>query len=249
MIISPTIFKNFNQISAAQSTRLNGKSNPPYSSLNLGKSVGDDIENVEKNRDLFFEKLQCTKENAVFSYQIHGAEILVVNKPGDYSGFDAQITNRKNICLAVSIADCPPILIYDTKNEAIAAIHAGWKGTVADIVTKTLKAMEANFGTKGQDCYAYVGTCISKNNFEVNADVANHFEAKFKVYDTKKEKFFIDLKEANKAQLLGFGIPEQQIEVSPYCTVASNDMFFSHRKEKGTTGRMLAAICMHANVK
>jgi YfiH family protein len=242
MIISPDIFKSFSEISAGQSTRLGGVGKAPYSSLNLGKSVGDDLENVEKNRDIFFEKLGFSSNNVVFSYQIHGSEILMANKPGNYTGFDSQITNSKGICLAVSIADCTPILIYDAKNRAIAAIHAGWKGTVNEIVSKSLEAMNLNFGTIGEECYAFIGACISQTNFEVGEEVAVNFPLEFKYFNQAKNKYFVDLKAANKAQLLNFGIPNNQIEVSDYCTVSDNDLFFSHRKEQGITGRMMAAI-------
>lgn len=242
MIIKPNIFKQFSNVSAGQSTRLGGVSEAPYFSLNLGKSVGDQIENVEKNREIFFGELGFTKEKAVFSHQIHGIDILKVTEPDNYTGFDAQITNIPNICLAVSIADCTPILIYDAENKAIAAIHAGWRGTVGGIVAKTLIAMHESFGTIGRNCFAFIGACISKENFEVGNDVAENFTKEFKIFDSSKNKYFVDLKAANKRQLLTFGVPESQIEVTEYCTFANNDMFFSHRKEKGLTGRMLAGI-------
>ncbi len=242
MLIKPKIFESFTEISAGQSTRIGGVSQSNYTSLNLGKSVGDNLDHVEKNREIFFGKIGFSKENVVFSHQIHGSEILLVNQPGNYTGFDAQITNSKGICLAVSIADCTPILIYDSKNKALAAIHAGWKGTVNEIVSKTLLALETNFETKSEHCYAFIGACISKQNFEVGDEVADKFSPEFKNYNKTKNKYFVDLKAANKAQLLYFGIPNNQIEVSEYCTVANNALFFSHRKEKGITGRMMAAI-------
>lgn len=242
MLIQPNIFKQFPKISAGQSTRLGGVSPLPYFSLNLGKSVGDNFENVEKNRELFFDQLGFEKENTIFSHQVHGCEILLVKKAGNYSGFDAQITNISGICLAISIADCTPILIYDAKKNVVAAIHAGWKGTVAEIVSRTLDKLNENFGTKGENCFVYIGACISQHNFEVGADVANHFDSLFKYFVSDKNRYFVDLKAANKAQLINFGVPENQIEVTDLCTVANNNLFFSHRKEKGLTGRGLAAI-------
>lgn len=241
-IVKPAIFNPFTEISAGMSTRLGGVSNEPYSSLNLGLATEDTHENIWQNRRLFFDELQTPVDQVVFSYQIHGTEILVAEKPGNYEGYDAQITNIAGICLAVSIADCTPILIHDQKNKAIAAIHAGWKGTVGQIVQKTLVKMNESFGTIGANCFAYIGTCIGKTKFEVNNDVAQHFEPKFKKVISETGKFLVDLKEANQAQLLQFGVPLQQIEVSEKCTVLNNDQFFSHRFEKGTTGRMLAAI-------
>lgn len=243
-IIFPSIFESFANLKAGQSTRLGGVSNAPFNSLNLGMAVNDEPQKVGQNRTIFFETLQTNVNEVVFSHQIHETQILEATQPGNYTGFDAQITNIANICLAVSIADCTPILIYDAHNKAIAAIHAGWKGTVGHIVSKTLAIMQQKYGTKGENCFAYIGTCISERNFEVNKDVADHFKENHKKNITNTQKFLVDLKAANTAQLLDFGIPSSQIEVSKYCTVANNDMFFSHRKEKGTTGRMLAAIKM-----
>ncbi len=243
-IIIPSIFGNFAHLKAGQSTRLGGVSNAPFNSLNLGLAVNDEIEKVWQNRKLFFETLQTNINEVVFSHQIHETQILEATKAGNYSGFDAQITNIANICLAVSIADCTPILIYDSQNHAIAAIHAGWKGTVGLIVNKTLTLMQQKYGTIGANCFAYIGACISERNFEVNKDVADHFIEDYKKNIPNTQKFLVDLKAANKAQLMDFGIPTNHIEVSNYCTVENNDLFFSHRNEKGTTGRMLAAIKM-----
>ena len=242
MTIKPLIFQQFSGLSAGQSTRNGGVSVEPFSSLNLGKSVGDNIENVEQNRKIFFNNLGFESSEAVFSHQVHGSEIILVNRSGNFSGFDAQITNITGICLAVSIADCTPILIFDAENKAVAAIHAGWRGTVARIVAKTLNEMEAHFGTKGENCYAFIGACISQPAFEVSEEVAINFTEEQKYFDDTKSKYFVDLKKANKTQLLAFGIAESNIEVSEHCTVLNNDLYFSHRKEKGVTGRMLARI-------
>lgn len=155
---------------------------------------------------------------------------------------DAVITNQPNVFACVSIADCTPVLIYDAKNKAVAAIHAGWRGTAAYIVTETLKAMQSNYGTKGEDCLAFIGACIGEKNFEVGEEVAVQFNDDVKRFDESKQKYFIDLKKENKKQLFQFGLKESSIEISNYCTIADNDKFFSYRKEKGVTGRMLAVI-------
>ena len=242
MTIKPIIFQQFSELSSGQSTRKGGVSNEPFLSLNLGKSVGDNFENVVQNRKIFFNNLGFETSEAVFSHQVHGSEILVVRYPGNFSGFDAQITNIAGICLAVSIADCTPILIYDAENRAVAAIHAGWRGTAAHIVAKTLTEMSIKYGTKGKNCYAFIGACISQPSFEVSDEVAINFNESQKYFDYEKGRYFVDLKKANKDQLLAFGVLENNIEVSEHCTVLNNDLYFSHRKEKGVTGRMLAAI-------
>ena len=102
--------------------------------------------------------------------------------------------------------------------------------------------MQKNYGTKGEDCLAFIGACIGENNFEVGEEVAVQFKDDVKRFDATKQKYFVDLKKENKKQLLKFGLEENNIEVSNYCTISNNDLFFSYRKEKGVTGRMLAVI-------
>jgi len=241
MFITPSIFNN-KIITAAQSTRLGGVSETPYYSLNLGKSTNDKPENVAKNRNLFFNALGTDVNKVAMSGQVHSTEILVAEQPVMEKGFDAIISNTPGLMLAVSIADCTPILIHDTKNNAIAAIHAGWRGTAANITHKTLLKMKQQFNTKGEDCLAFIGACIGYNAFEVGNDVAQYFEDSVKKIKTGTSNYFVDLKTANKHQLLQSGLKEENIEVSNYCTVENNDLFFSHRYENGITGRMMATI-------
>lgn len=242
--ISPTIFQPFQNLCAVQSTRNGGHSAPPYHSLNLGRYTKDDLGFIQKNQLLFFSKLGYLPEAVADTHQVHGNEILLVEKAGHYSGYDALITNKKDLLLSISVADCTPILIYDPKKEVIAAIHAGWKGTMGAIAEKTLTKMSQHFGSEPKDCFAYIGTCIDECSFEVDADVANFFKEDYKRWDEARGKFFIHLKKANKDQLCSTGIPPTQVEISPFDTVRDNDYFFSYRKEKGKTGRMLAAIGM-----
>ncbi len=242
MKINPDIFAPFTQIVAAQSTRHGGVSMAPYHSLNLGKSTADDSARVAENRRRFCGALGFIPEQISWSKQVHGDQIRQVTTAGGSEGFDALVTNVPGILLAVSVADCTPILIFDPNNLAVAAIHAGWRGTVLGIVAKTLAMMEQAFGTRGQDCYAYIGACIDECSFEVGDEVAMEFAEAFKRFDAERGKFFVDLKKANAAQLLGFGIPEAQIAVSPYCTMRDSDNFFSHRKDGGLTGRGMGVI-------
>jgi YfiH family protein len=144
--------------------------------------------------------------------------------------------------VGVTVADCTPILIYDARNQAVGAVHAGWRGTVAQIALKALQTMQLTYGTKPSDCYAYVGTCIDECSFEVGEEVAEQFDKEFKRFDSTLGKYLIDLKRANAAQLSSFGIPDNQIEISPFSTITHNKDYFSYRLEKGQTGRMLAVI-------
>jgi polyphenol oxidase len=238
MKIIPSIFND--RVIAAQSTREGGVSGPPYNSLNLGKSTDDLPQNVLTNRKLFFGSLNIPIENIALSKQVHGNEILRVNEPRVTEGYDAMITNRPNVFLAVSVADCVPVLIHDHKNNAVAAIHAGWRGSAGEIVFKSLEKMNKEFGSLPGNCFAFIGACIGTQAFEVGDEVAEQFDHEVKQKGNKK--FHIDLKAANLRQLKHFGLPEKNIEISNYCTVKHNHLFFSHRHERGITGRMMAVI-------
>jgi YfiH family protein len=226
MVIFPKIFEGLN-IVAAQSMRYTFNVNVP---------------DYSHDRELFLEHIGVRPEQLAGSKLVHDNKVLVTDKPIISEGYDAIITNTPNVFATITTADCVPVLIYDTKNKAVASIHAGWKGTVARIVVETLKAMERNFGTKGEDCLAYIGACISEKSFEVGDEVAILFKENEKYYNKENEKYFVDLKSANKHQLLESGVKENNIEVSEYCTVLNNDQFYSYRKEHGKTGRMWALI-------
>jgi polyphenol oxidase len=244
MFDKPAVFEQFPELIAAQSTRLGGFSPPPYSSLNLGLSTADDPENVAKNRLAFFTSLGITEDQLASSGQVHGNAVLCASHPQRAQNYDAIMTSEKGLFTAVTIADCCPVLIYDPVKKSVASIHAGWRGTVEQIVRTTLEKMMLRFGTDPKNCFAYVGTCISEKSFEVDADVAHHFTDEYKRFDASRNKFFIDLKKANRAQLLKCGVPEDHIEVSTYCTVINNDRYFSYRNEGQQSGRMLAVIGM-----
>jgi YfiH family protein len=237
-------FYSYNNLLAIESTRLGGLSKPPFASLNLGAFTNDLKEAVQQNKEILYTDLGINGDQIASSFQCHGNEILNVEKPGYYEGFDALITNKKNIFLQILVADCTPILLFDPIHEVVAAIHAGWRGTVNAIVQKTLDKMTLHFHTNPSDCFAYVGTCISQSYFEVDKDVADNFDQEFYFFDKEKNKYFIDLKGCNARALSDAGLMKNHIAISPFCTVKDNDLFFSHRHEKGTTGRFGVIIGM-----
>lgn len=242
MFRSPQIFAGFGNVTAAESTRHGGVSEAPYHALNLGGSTADEPDKVIENNHRFFAALDIPFENVAKSHQVHGTEILNVVKPGRFEGYDALITSIPNIQLAVTIADCTPVLVYDPVTRAVAAIHAGWRGTAQQIVFKTILKMQETFGSVPANCVAYIGTCIDECSFEVGEEVAANFESVHKRWDDDKQKFFVDLKKANKDQLVKVGLRTENIELSAYSTVLNNEDYFSYRFEKGLTGRMLATI-------
>ncbi len=238
----PMIFDPFNALTVAESTRRGGVSPAPYASLNLGFHTPDQPEHVRENRRRLLEALGWQLDQLAESHQVHGKEVLVVEAAGSYQGHDALVTNRPGILLGIKIADCTPILLFDPVRRVIGAAHAGWRGAAAGVVGRTLEVMAENFGVRPGDCFAYVGVCMDAASYEVDADVADHFPAAFKRWAEARGKFLLDLKGANRAQLRAAGLPEAQIEVSAFSTVLHNEDYFSHRKEKGRTGRQMALI-------
>ena len=234
-VLRPQIFAHIPQLVAGISTRHGGVSSQAYQSLNLGVHTDDDPASISSNLVLFCSDLGISPEALARSYQVHGSEIWTSVSPGYENGYDAIMTSAPGIFAGVGIADCCPILLADPARKVAAAIHAGWKGTVSQIVSKTASVMIAS-GSNPANILAYIGPCISLEHFEVGDEVAEQFDIKEK----RGARWHVDLKATNAAQLHALGVT--QIEISNYCTVANNDMFFSHRKEQGITGRMLAVI-------
>jgi len=216
-----------------------------YTSLNLGTNTDDSLESVQENTLRLCAAAGIDHEKMVRSEQVHGTEVLVAEKPGVYHGYDAFITCKKNLFLSVFTADCYPILIFDPRHNASGAVHAGWKGAAGEIVIKAIDAMQKNFGSIPAECLAYIGTGISAEAYEVSREVANAFqtnESKPSHYSVKEQKYLLDLRQANYRQLLDAGIQISNIERSSFCSYRDSTLFFSYRRDKGTTGRMVSLI-------
>jgi YfiH family protein len=246
MIIRPSIFALFHEIIAAQSTRLGGVS-PESFGMNLSSHVGDEQTNVDENRRLFFEAIGIpTNAKKVYQNQVHSQNVAVVTgDEGIVKENDALITAEPNVLLGVSVADCTPVLLYDPLTKLIAAVHAGWRGTEQMITLATLRTM-VELGSKPQNIYAFIGASASKEKYEVGFEVATLFEEKYltpieKLTESGAPKYLLDVKSANLDQLLYLGIPREQIEVSPLCTI-SDERLHSFRRDGKRSGRMLAAI-------
>ena len=246
-LIYPEIFKHISSLVACQTTRIGSSDTGLYPSFNLGESVGDDISIVKANKETLCQLLGFESKSLAKSKQVHGSEILPVASGGYWEGYDALITNQSNILLAVTIADCVPILLYDVKTKAIAAIHSGWKGTVSNIIGATINKMRLLYDVQPENLIAYIGACISGIKYEVGPEVAFNFDDQFYSSSKNEGKYLLDLKGVCKNQLISAGLLTENVEVSEYCTFQDNDLFYSHRKENGKTGRMLAVIGRHAS--
>ncbi len=246
--IVPDSFLPYGELIALQSTRNGGESEGPFASLNLGRNTGDVQEHIEKNFQRLCTDIGIHPGRLVTSRQVHGTEILVAEEPGDYDGYDALITDKKNLFLCIFTADCYPVLVYDPRHNASGAIHAGWKGSAGAIVMKTIEAMRARFNSLPEECLAWVGTGISPEAYEVGREVALEFPAescKRSPDRHNEERYLLDLALVNHQQLLASGVPPANIELSPLCTVRDSTLFFSYRRDQGQTGRMVSLIGVH----
>ena len=239
--ISPSLCEVVPNIVAGFSTRQGGVSTAPYASLNLSLSTDDDDAHVQVNRRRLFEAAGVSVEQLAIAGQVHGARVLHVTEPGLYPGYDALVTDTPGLVLCITAADCAVILLVDPIAGVMGAVHSGWRGTVAGISRNALALMEER-GACPERLLAYISPCISMENFEVGPEVAAQFDEAFVHYLPGEPRPRIDLKAVLAAQLTAAGVPPETIEVSQHCTFAETDMFFSHRAEQGTTGRMMGFI-------
>lgn len=216
--------------------------------FNLSYSTSPDPILVKVNRDRLAKAMGLAFESLCIPRQVHKDHILKVDAITTTESMeetDALITNDTNVCIAVMSADCVPILLYDKKNQAAGAVHSGWKGTVAHILSKTLQAMHLEYGTQGTDVIAAIGPSVCQSSYEVGHEVVEAVRKSFSNADDllqtqENGKAKLDLWQANYVQLTAFGIKPENIEVANTCTVIHNQHFFSARK--GDSGRFAAGI-------
>lgn len=209
-----------------------------------------DKEEIRNNRHQIAIALGVRGAQLYFPSQVHKTRIVTVTSGisrDELMETDALITKERGLCVAVMSADCVPILLYDKKNAVVAAVHSGWRGTVARILEKTLRKMRDEFGTVGGDIVAGIGPSVSQDSYEVGKEVVNEVTQAFGnesglMIPQSNNKAKLDLWKANKIQLLEFGVKESSIEISNLCTVRNNNHFFSARK--GDAGRFAAGIML-----
>ena len=243
----------------AFSTRLGGVSPMPRDALNLAGFNEDDAENIYENRRRFL-KLFDGDWTLTGCWQTHGADVRVVHnqqeaqpKPGvlgDDKFCDALVSNTPKILLAVKTADCVPILIGDPKTGAFAAVHAGWRGTAASIILHAVEQLQSKFGTRAENVRAAIGPAAQVCCYEVGSEVIDLFKERFPESNhlfvpTREGHARIDLKQANRDQLISVGVLADRIHTAPLCTMDRTDLFFSYRREKslhGRVGRLMSVI-------
>jgi YfiH family protein len=238
-------------------TRLGGVSDGCYASMNLGISTDDNVDNIIKNYEILSEKLSFDLHDMVKTNQTHTANIMyatnenkgkIYNETPDYKDVDGLITNKKNIILSTSHADCTPIFFYDPIKKIIGMAHAGWRGTIENIAGNMVRKFVKDFQSNPQDIIAVIGPSLGQCCFEVDKDVAEiilNTNINYQEFmEIKGIKYHFDLWKINEYILLNEGLKQENIEISKLCTKCNNDLFFSHRGQKGKRGLMLGVIMM-----
>lgn len=234
-------------------TRYGGVSRGHLSSLNLGIHRGDQPENVRKNYEILGEALGFDIGDLVFTRQTHTNLVRVVDGSNRGEGLDrevepecdALVTNTPGVTLAAFTADCTPILLHDPVTGAVGAVHAGWRGTVADIAGNAVRAMCENYGSQPQNICAAIGPNIGVCCFETDEDVPAAVRAVLGpdaegFIVPAGEKFRVDLKGVNAALLRRAGVT--RIDISCDCTACNPDRFWSHRRVGNDRGSLAAII-------
>lgn len=240
-IIRAKIFEKFPFVNFGFSPKYGFERNEPYY-FNMSLTVGDDETIVKENREMFFNQLGLKTSEIALQKQIHSDIITVVDKPGIVGESDALITSKINLGLAISAADCTPIFIYDNSKQIIAGIHSGWRGTQKKIVLKVLQKLAYDFSSKQEDLFIYIGPSISQMNYEVGSDVADLFLSDY--IKTKNGKLYLDVLSANVDMIEEFGVPVNQIEISPYCSYKEKELLHSFRRDGDRSGRHLGVISL-----
>jgi purine-nucleoside/S-methyl-5'-thioadenosine phosphorylase / adenosine deaminase len=226
-------------------TRKGGISSAPWNTLNVGGSVGDYPQAVRHNHDLIYQELVLQAERACTVWLVHSTDVIIASQPPEgrrwLAHADGMVTNIPDTPLVMRYADCTPLLFYDPVQSVIGISHAGWRGTVNGIGANTVRAMTQAYGCNPRDIQACIGPSIGPNRYQVGAEVVEAVKAYFGTteglirHDPADQSTYLDLWTANRLDLERAGV--EQIEIAGMCTAERTDEFFSHRAEKGRTGR------------
>ncbi|MFA1818650.1 peptidoglycan editing factor PgeF [Virgibacillus oceani] len=239
---------------AGFTTRTGGVSEVPFDSLNIGLHVNDDKQHVLANRKLLLDDVSFSINEWVSGEQVHKTKVKKVDKENKGSGAaslttsipdtDGLITDKKGIFCIAYFADCVPLFFFDPKTEYIGIAHAGWKGTVNGMASNMVSAFQEE-GVLAEDLLVAIGPCISTKYYEVDEHVISHIPSELSdnaVIPQENARFLLDLKQLNVDILLQSGVLRNNIDVTSYCTYKDEQLFFSHRRDEGKTGRMAGFI-------
>ncbi len=233
-------------------TRRGGISAAPWNSLNLGGNVGDDPAAVRHNHELIYKELDLNAKQTCTVWQVHSADVIIANGPVEGRRWialaDSMVTDKPDTPLFMRFADCTPILFYDPVQQVIGMAHGGWRGTVQGVAANTVWAMVQGYGCRPEDIQAGIGPAIGPDVYQVGEEVVAAVGDYFGTTDglirrdTNDGTAYLNLWEANRRDLERAGV--RQIEIAEICTATHTDEFFSHRAEKGRTGRFGAVLSL-----
>jgi YfiH family protein len=270
LFLLPKWMESRKGLTAGFSSRLGGVSAAPWESLNCGLHVGDDAASVVRNRERLAKSLGWPFEAWTCAEQVHGTRVYRVTvgdrgkgrmtRESSVGEADALMTSEKGVLLTSFYADCVPLYFLEPELGVIALAHAGWKGTVGQIALRTVEAMCDEYGCDAANirgavgpsigicCYEVAGTALEQVQAlvrELESSSGGTLSAETPIIEpTSEGKARINLKEMNRQIMIKAGILPMNIEMSEWCTGCSTDVFFSHRKEGGKTGRMVSWIGM-----
>jgi YfiH family protein len=232
-------------------TRQGGVSPRPWDSLNVGGSIGDDITYVRANRIRSFKALGRVPESIYDVWQVHSAEVIYADAPRSldtpYQKADIMLTDNPQVTLFMRFADCTPILLHDPVKRVIGIVHSGWLGTVRGAARAAVKAMQERYASNPANILAAIGPAIGPDHYKVGEDVITQVQDAFgaeaeSLFAAHGDSIHFDLWKANQLLLAKAGV--RQIETAGICTACHTDEWFSHRAEKGKTGRFGALIAL-----
>ncbi len=238
---------------AVFSARLGGVSAGPYASLNLGGGVGDETAAVAANRGRFARATGLPPATWASVRQVHGVGVARVEAPGAYGTADALISSAPGVCLTIAVADCCAVYLVDPVRRAVGLCHAGWRGTADGAAGATVAAMAAAYGTLPADLLAAISPSVGPCCYEVDAPVMRALQAGAPWSDevlaldpARPGHARLDLWRANALRLRDAGVRAEGVSVAAICTACRPDVLFSHRRDRGRTGRMVAALALAA---
>ncbi len=238
-IIEWNLFKNY-PVKTGITTRNGGVSSESYRTFNLATHTGDSKENVNKNRQILCDILECDPDLYTHGIQVHGDTIQYINK--DNCGHnvvecDGIYTDITLPLLNIYVADCVPIAVYDRRKQIGGLCHCGWKGTELNLLQSMVTLFTKKYDSKPEDILIGIGPSIGSCCYNVSEDLYLRFSPGKDEGYIKNKNFYLDLKRINYNQALSVNIPHQNIEIMDLCTSCNTDEFYSYRKEGETTGR------------
>jgi YfiH family protein len=230
-------------------TRLGGVSAPPFDTLNLGHTVGDDPAAVEKNHERALAALGVMRRQVVSPYQVHGTHVRPVSQAHGGTvqyATDGLLTIVPDVALLLRFADCVPILLFDPTHRAIVLVHSGWKGTVGNIAAVAVEALGRYVGSQPEELWAGIGPAIGPCCYEVGQEMAETISQVnppgTEALEQREGRLYLDLPGLVRAQLAATGV--SQIVTSGICTACHTEEWFSHRAGNGRTGRFGALVML-----